>query len=152
MERGRRAFTLVEVVIVVGIIAILSAIAIPHYAGIIQRYRADAAARRIINDLAMVQSRANTTSTSQTIVFSTAASQYSVTGMADPTGSTTTYTVRLQDAPYNSRLVSANFGGDSQLSFDGYGVPNRGGTLVLRAGDVERTVAVDATSGRAKIQ
>jgi hypothetical protein len=48
--------------------------------------------------------------------------------------------------------VTADFGGEAQMSFDGYGVPNRGGTLTLRAGSVQRTIAVDATSGRARIQ
>ena len=146
----RLAFTLIELVLVTGIIAVLAAIAIPHYAGSIQRYRADAAARRIVSDLALAQSRANTTSTSQTVVFSVASNEYRIEAAAATTAGA--YTVRHGSAPYQATLVTADFGGETQMSFDGYGVPTRGGTLTLRAGSVQRTIAVDATSGRAKVQ
>lgn len=148
---SRRAFTLVELVLVIGIIAIAAAIAIPRYADALLRYRADAAARRISGDLALARSRANTTSTAHSVVFSVAANEYRIPEMADAsTGAA--YTVRLGDAPYRATLVSASFGGESQVSFNGYGVPNCGGALLIRAGSVERTVVLDATSGRASVQ
>jgi prepilin-type N-terminal cleavage/methylation domain-containing protein len=152
MGRRQPAFTLIELVLVMAIITILSAIAVPRYVGAQQRYRADAAAQRIVADLAMARSRANTTSTSQTVIFTVASSQYQMPGVADLKNEGTNYTVSLGAAPYQATLVSVDFGGTSQVTFDGYGVPNCGGTVVIQAGDVERTIVLDTSSGKAAWQ
>ena len=149
MGRRQPAFSLVELILVMAIITVLSAMAVPRYVGAQQRYRADAAAQRIVVDLAMARSRANTTSTSQSVVFTLATSQYQMPGVPDLKNSGGTYTVLLGGAPYQATLVSADFGGTAQVTFDGYGVPNSGGTLVVKAGGFQRTISLDASSGKA---
>ncbi len=151
-NRPTKAFSLVELVIVITIVAIMAAIAIPRYANAIQHYRADLAARRIVTDLAMTRSRANTMSTSQRIIFDVAANQYQIAGMADPDRPLSTYTVKLSDAPYQAKLVSVDFGGAADVSFDGFGVPAKGGAVVIQAGDIQRKVILDAGTGKAVVQ
>jgi len=150
--KGNSAFTLAEAVIVMAILAVVALLAIPRYASAANRHRASAAAHRIVADLAAAQARARTQSASQAVSFSLAAGQYQITGMSDPDHPTQPYVVRLADGPCAASLVSADFGGDATIVFDGYGVPDSGGTIVVRAGDSIRTITVDPNTGAATIQ
>ena len=62
LPRSKNAFTLLEVALVLTIIGILSAIAVPRYANFVAGQRADATARRITTDLAFAQRHARVTS------------------------------------------------------------------------------------------
>src|SRR3954469_1258777 len=108
---ARRAFTMVELVMAMAIMAILAAIAIPRYASAISSYRARAAAQRIVHDLAQVQSLARTTSSSQTIVFSTTG--YQISNLRDLDTASTTYAVQLSAEPYKAAIASVNLTGGS---------------------------------------
>jgi prepilin-type N-terminal cleavage/methylation domain-containing protein len=152
MGKRQPAFTLIELILVMAIITVLTAMAVPRYTAAQQHYRADAATQRLVADLAMARSRANSTSTTVTVVFNVASSQYQMPGVPDLKHSTATYTVLLGGEPYKATLVSANFASTSQVTFDGYGVPNCGGTVVVRAGGFQRTITLDANSGKAAWQ
>ncbi len=43
-------------------------------------------------------------------------------------------------------------GGDVQLIFDGYGVPDSGGLITVQVGDATRTVAINPDTGSAEVQ
>jgi type II secretion system protein H len=150
----RDGFTAVELAIVVIILAIVAAAAVPKYADALNRFRVDAAARRIAADLATAQARARATSSSQTILFTLPpqGSQYQIAGMKDPDRPAATYTVNLADSPYQVTLSSASLGGDSTLIYNGYGIPDSGGTVVVGSGQYTKTVTIDATTGMAAIQ
>ena len=152
MGRRQAAFTLLELVLVLAIITVLAGIAVPRYAAAQQNFRADAAAQRLVADLAMARLRARSQSNSQTVVFNLASSQYQMPGVQDLKNPANTYTVLLSGVPYQAKLVSVDFGGTSQATFDGYGMPNCGGTVVISAGGVQRTVVLDANSGKANVQ
>src|SRR5215213_1839947 len=148
--RGR-AFTLVELTMSMAIMAVLASIAIPRDASAISSYRARAAAQRIVNDLAQVQSLARTTSTSQSIVFS--ATGYVIPNLRDLDTASTTYTVRLGAEPYNATITAINLtAGSKQIIFDGFGVPDCVGSVTLQAGINSRTVVIDAVTGKATVQ
>jgi Tfp pilus assembly protein FimT len=137
---------------VAGIVTILSAIAVPRYANSLSNYRATIAARRLMADIQLAQSRARAMSTSQAVTFSVAQNTYQLTGYADPDRPTSTYTASLKDAGLSATLVSASFGGGSTLTFSGYGVPSASGTVVLRSGQAQRTVRVSADTGTVSVQ
>lgn len=143
-----RAFSLIELVCVIAIIAVVSAIALPHWASAVQDQRMNLALRRIAADLALAQSRANYGSASVTVAFSPSTSSYQIVGMPDPDRPGQTYTVSLAADPYDLTLSSASFAGGPKLSFDGYGTPVAGGTIVLGQGATTHTLTVDGTSGR----
>ena len=148
MKRTREsAFTLLELTMVLAILAIITAIAAPRYAAAINRYRSDLAIRRIINDLAMVQAKARTTSATRSVIFDVPANQYRMPGEIDPVRRTDPYTVTLSDQPYLATLVSANFNDTPQVQFNGYGNPLYGGNVVINAGGVQKTINVNADSG-----
>jgi prepilin-type N-terminal cleavage/methylation domain-containing protein len=149
----RTAFSLLELTIVVLIIGILAAIATPNWAAVLSKYRADAAAQRIVTDLGRTQSLAYSTSTTKTLTLDVTQSSYQILGLRGLDRASSTYTVDLTAEPYCSTLVSASFGGAALISFDGYGQPTvAGGTVVVACGSQQRTVTVDATTGKASYQ
>jgi len=141
----------VELVAIIAIIAILAAIIAPRFARSIAVQRADAIARRMVFDLALVRQRARSTGVSQ--AFRAWLGRYAILGMPDPDDSSTGYVVRLDRDPYNATLVSVSFdNGDDTVMFDPYGIPDTGGDIVISVGDQVRTIHIDLESGKATIQ
>jgi prepilin-type N-terminal cleavage/methylation domain-containing protein len=143
----RRAFSLMELVVVLAIVAITAAIAAPRYANAIARYRAETAARRVAADLAYARSLARQTSADQTVVFDPPTDVYTLAGVDDPDRPGQPYTVALADRPYHADLTAASFGGVKSVTFDGFGTPSSGGTVTIRVGDYLYTLTVEADTG-----
>jgi prepilin-type N-terminal cleavage/methylation domain-containing protein len=152
MRSKRAGVSLIETIMVVMLIAICAAIALPHYVDSVQHYQLDLAAQRIVADLALAQSRANNSSTSVTLSFSPASNSYQIAGLPAFDSPANTYSVNLAAAPYAVQLTSATFGSNSQIVFDGYGTPAQGGSIVITLGAEQHTITVDGTSGKAEIQ
>lgn len=130
---------------VLAIIAVFAAAGTPRFAQAITARRAEAAARRLAADLEWLRSTARTTSTTQSMSFS--ASSYNLTGFTNPDMPGTTYSVNLADTTYKAAITALNFNGATTLSFNGYGIPSVGGTIVVQSGKTTRTVTIEATSG-----
>lgn len=145
-----RAFTLLELALVIVVIVTLSAMVIPMVGSSNARRRVDTAVQRIIADLAQVQAAARRASASRMVNFSVAENQYRVAGVAQLNNQSGLYIVRLGDDPYRAELVSVDLGGDAAITYDMYGKPDSGGTIVVRVGDWIETIAVDPVSGIAK--
>ena len=74
-----------ELVIVLFITAILTAVAAPRFFESLSRYRVESAARRIAHDLRLARQHARTVSASQSVVFnSPSTDQYELTGLDHP--------------------------------------------------------------------
>ncbi len=149
----RRGFTFIELLIVVLVLGIMFAAAVPRFSDSVVRLRLDAAARRIAADLAAAQARARATSSRQTIVFTVppAGSRYQIVGMPDPDRPGATYAVDLANAPYAAALKTVDLGGDTTLIYNGYGLPDSAGTIVVQAGRYTKTVAIDPDTGAAAV-
>ena len=146
-----RAFSLVELVLVIAITALVSAIAAPRYANSVARYRADSAARRVAADLALAQNQASTTGRAQSVVF--VSRSYQMPGMPHLDGkSYGDYTVDLGAEPYGVTRVAAEFGGDATVKFDIYGTPDTGGSVVVEVGDARRVILLAPENGRVQIK
>ncbi len=155
VARGRRAaLTVVELVIVVLIIGILAAAAVPSFQRSLSYHRAEAAAQRIQADLMLARKLAMTSGSKQTVSFAVSSDRYALPGLADVDHPSRPYEVRLADSPYTVLLVSAQFGeaNDADVEFNGFGVPDSGGKIAIQAGDQQRTIVLDGETGKASVQ
>jgi type II secretory pathway pseudopilin PulG len=136
----------------VTIIAIVAGIAMPRFSGALARQHVDAAARRVMVDLALAKRQAKTSGSSQTVRFDAGSGWYELVGMPHPDHPAADYRVYLTEEPYGATPVSADFGGDNEIVFDVWGMPDSGGSMVIRVGNHFRTVSVDPDTGKASVQ
>src|SRR5262245_38408064 len=95
-----RAITLVEIVLVLGIITHHAGLAAPRYAASLANYRVRLAAHRLASDVALAQAAARASSGTQTVTFDLSKHSYTVSGVSALDGRTGAYTVQLLTAPY----------------------------------------------------
>ena len=146
-----RGFTLIEVVIVLTILAIVSGIAVPRLTNAQARYRADGAAARIMADLAFAQRQARFASERRRIDFDLTLSKYTLVRVSAEESDTILEVVKLAEEPYLATIVSAAFDGDATIRFDGYGMPDSGGSVIVQVGTSQRTVSIAADSGKGSL-
>jgi prepilin-type N-terminal cleavage/methylation domain-containing protein len=144
-HKARRAFSMIELVIVILIMSIFSAVAAPKFLDSLLFHHVESAVRRVKADIDYARQRARLTSTTQTVTFT--GSTYTVSGMKSLDLNSSTYTVNLTRTPYSLDSATANFGGSQVLTFDGYGTPTSGGTVVLTAKAHHCTITVDGVTG-----
>lgn len=145
--------TLIDLVITVLILSIVAAAAAPRFADAIHRSRGNSAAGRIKSDLEWARQHALSTSSSQTIQFDAIAHNYRILSFKHLNNSGAPYVVELDDSPYDAELVSAEFGsvGETEVTFDLYGQPDNTGTIIVRSGGYQRTIIIEAETGKVTI-
>jgi prepilin-type N-terminal cleavage/methylation domain-containing protein len=148
----RAGFSLLELTMAVIIMSTLSGIAIPRFASSIANQRANATAQRILNDIARAQRAAKFTSAAKTLSFNPPQNRYQIDGMKDLDHPSQTYIIRLGESPYQATILSASFGGDTDLIFNGFGIPDSGGTVSIKVGPYTKTITVAANTGQITIQ
>jgi prepilin-type N-terminal cleavage/methylation domain-containing protein len=152
--RSRRAFTILEMAVVLLIVSILGAAAIPTYFRSLEQQQLETAARRIKQDLELTRQTARTLSKSESLTF-TGATTYALS--SDVPGldrKNSSYTVDLSAAPYGVTIIStANLGAPAKVTFDGYGTTTltTPGTVVIQMGGYKRVVTLDPSTGQATI-
>jgi prepilin-type N-terminal cleavage/methylation domain-containing protein len=151
-SRGRHcaAFSLIELVIVLLIISVFAAISVPTYFDSLLFHRVESAARRVKSDLELVRETARLTSRAQTLTV-TGMTYTATSAIASLDRPGQAYLVDLSQSPYELEVLAANFGGFTEVSFNGYGTPSSGGTVVLQARDHQCTVTLNGTTGQVSI-
>ena len=157
---ARPAYTLVELVLVLFIMGVVAAIAVPRLSQSAARQRVDGAASRIVSDLAYARSVARTSSSAVTVLFDPSRNRYAMAGVRDPLRNTAPpYIVDLSQDPYqaailggaavaagNTAPVTGSANGTFSITFDGYGEAGTTGWVVVRSGGLTREVAMDASA------
>jgi type II secretory pathway pseudopilin PulG len=92
--------TLFELVIVMAILAIVAAIAIPRFAGAIQIAALDDAVKRVACDLRLAQANAIKKQQQQNVTFDVTNNRYELVGMPNPDHPAASYIVSLTEPPY----------------------------------------------------
>jgi len=149
--RNNSGFSLVELIMVMVTVAIIAAIAAPRYALASSRYRAEAAARRIVEDLRLARNEARKTSASRMVVFDITGDQLmikSIAGLDDPSA---TYTTQLSAPPYQAEIIEVTFPGNI-LVFDGFGQPSSSGKISVKVGKTVREITLDGATGEVQVQ
>ncbi|MHC4767289.1 MAG: GspH/FimT family pseudopilin [Planctomycetota bacterium] len=148
----RTAFTLLELVMILAIVATLAAIAAPRYAAALTSYRVDGASKRIVADLELARATAQTQSATVTVYFDVLNDRYDIPGVPSLHDPDTDAGVDLSREPYRADLVTASFGGNNKVSFDGYGFPDSGGVIAVSCGTTMKTINLDLETGLASAQ
>ena len=153
LPRVAGGFTLVELLIVVLIIGIVAAIAIPNFGASNKIYNAELAISRLANDLRFAAARARATGEPVRIDFTTSTDEnfgsYVFENIVDPQRRGQTLAAKFGDPPYAARLDVA----PPAIVFDIYSYPDRDAVWTINLGQPsERSVAIDQASGRVTIQ
>lgn len=144
---NRSGISLAELVIVALVMGIMAAVAAPRFAAALQYHQVEMAAKRIVADLEATRSLAYTTGVTQRFAVETSQNRYRLVGIVDPDRPTEADTVvELSSAPYHCTISSATA---TEVAFNGHGLPNRTLQIVIASSGLQRTVTVNATSGRA---
>ncbi len=142
-----RAFTLIELSIVIVVVGVVAAVSVPKYAESRSRYQVELAARKVCLDATFVQNDARYGSTSRAIEYDLPTDTYKF-GYAKPgSASSETALVILRDEPFRVTLLKADFDSDSVLTFNGFGIPVAGGELAIGANTRGKSIAVAPDTG-----
>jgi len=147
---GRRgAFTLAELAIVLLIMSVFTAVAAPAFLDSLLFHRVESAARRVKTDLELARHSARLKSASRSVAFT--GSSYTLPGIKSLDDPTAVYTVDLAASPFELDSLVADFNNTTMVSFDGYGTPSSGGTVILTAKAHQATVTLNTTTGEVTI-
>ncbi|MFN7020917.1 MAG: prepilin-type N-terminal cleavage/methylation domain-containing protein, partial [Phycisphaerales bacterium] len=145
---GVRAFTLVEVVTVLVIVGLVSAIGTVRYSSSLNRYRAEGAGRLIIAEVDRAKILARTTGSAHTVRFAPGSASLAVLSAEDVLSSRPGRVVSIGGAPYHATIAVSGMAGNAVM-FDAYGEPNGGGVVTISSGGLTSAVIIDPASGRA---
>ncbi|GAB4187605.1 MAG: hypothetical protein Kow00105_02270 [Phycisphaeraceae bacterium] len=146
-----RAFSLIELVLVMTIISVLAAIAVPRYANALSRYRADAAARRAIADLDYARRYAMNASQSVEVQINSSQDSIQIVGVQSLDDPAKPWLTDLSAEPYHADIVISSFP-MGKVTFDGYGIPDTAGGFQVSSGQEARWIMLDKDTGKATIQ
>ena len=134
---NKKAFTLIELCVVIAIIGIIALIAAPNFATGLPKYRIKRAARDITSKIRAARSEAIKTSSNVTIEFDTARNQYKIGGdwypnssLSDNYGSGVSFGVGNSEETDECTFTD-NADGNGNVTFNSRGISNNAGEIYL---------------------
>ncbi len=152
-RRFRAAFTLIELVMVVVIVGVVAAIAIPRFSNASARYRVDLAAARVATDLELTRDTARSVSASMTVRFAEGSARYGAVAAnpgalnIGPTTPKPGFVSNISSEPYFAYVAAAKFGTGPQVDITPYGVFDSDGLVIVTNGTWGGAIAVDSKTG-----
>lgn len=148
MNNHNRGFSTLELVMVVSIVGVTAAIAIPRVNSSLQRTKIERAASMLAADLNRVRENAKAYGLEQTVSFS--GSTYTITTVT--ASGSKTKTVDLTKQPVESKVQIARTSGVTVVKFNAYGVPDQQFVIGICNNGTWRMVTVSAGSGEIAVR
>jgi prepilin-type N-terminal cleavage/methylation domain-containing protein len=139
IRSAQKGFTLVESSIVVGILIIVAAIAIPEFRKMAVNGNLKAAAREIISDFSSLKRRAMSENEKFSIKFDVARNNYMIQGAGMNQIKTPEYFAN------NIMITSADFGGGSSITFQPRGTTSFGTVILTNIRSSTATITTNIT-------
>lgn len=133
----RAGFSLLELVLVMAIMAIIAAMAVPRYASSRNRYHAEYAGRRVAAELQRARDHAEASSAPVLVHFFTGRSAFKVQPARGAW-----HAPDLGVEPYRAVITEAEFDGSVSVTFDAYGRPSADGRVRVQSANVACDVVV----------
>lgn len=130
------AFSLVELVVVLMILGVLAAVAVPRYGTSQVRYRVEAATSRIATDIERARNEARATSSGRIFVL------IDRTGYAFGPPAQPSHSVDLTQEPYGVRTTRGDLA-SSPIAFDAFGRADKASWFAVGVGEEWRRLDVD---------
>jgi prepilin-type N-terminal cleavage/methylation domain-containing protein len=142
-----RGFSMLETVVVISVIGVGAAIAVPKYGASVARSRLTAAAQRLAQDVEATRERARTLGVYQTMSFSKEG--YVIMERAALTE--TKRSVSLTEDPYAARIDWVSLKSGTELDFDGFGTPSTSAVVKIVSGSNSILVTIAQGSGQVDV-
>lgn len=138
------AFSLIELVVVIMIVSVLTAIAVPRFADSAARSRVTSAADRLGAEIMLTRDRARAASAPRALTVTRGSGMLRLLDAEE----TVLATSDLGLEPYAATVVRTDLPG-SQVQFNGYGLPTASGRVMVRSAGYLAIVSVasDGTVG-----
>ncbi len=144
----RRGFTLLELLVVITVLGIATAIVAPRYGRSIARTRADAALERMLADIRRAQALARATSTALSLELRADETAYILPTTRTLDNALSPERVTLGDSPYFASALLCHLEGPlCALHIDAFGRIATTGSIELRVGEQVRWIGI--VGGRA---
>lgn len=139
-------YTLVEIVMVIALLSLLSTIILPNFKNTLANYKLEVAARKLAQNIRLVQQKAISEGVSYKIVFDLHnMNNYQM--LCGQRGKL----IELPSGVLFGWTTYAEHKVDKTLAFNPSGAPNRGGTIELKSGNKTLYVIVSIATGRVRI-
>ncbi|MFB3925265.1 MAG: GspH/FimT family pseudopilin [Syntrophales bacterium] len=139
-----RGFSLVELIVVIGIIATALAIVYPAFHGYIRNTNLRSAAREVASDIFFVREKAISENRRYRITFDVAANNYTIEQGTSAGGPYTLVQVKpVSSFGSDIRLTNAAFGGDAAIVFQTRGTAEAGSAVLTNSRGSTATVTTN---------
>jgi type IV fimbrial biogenesis protein FimT len=141
----RRAFSLVELCLVLLIISVMAGLAMPRMSASRDRHRVEAIARRLSTDLERARTLAQAEQREWVLVTKSGADAYELYPPLNPSSGER---VLLDLTQPDTQIVAIDFNSTNAASFSPFGTPATGGFVDVASGSMLVRITVDPVTGR----